>query len=467
MTWDITNGSLGIATLRPLYATGTLLPQVVLRAVHARIATRGADGTWIHVVPEVEALQRLEELEAARGRGTELPLFGIPFAVKDNIDVAGLPTTAACPAYGYVPAVSAPAVARVLEAGAICIGKTNLDQFATGLCGVRSPYGVCRSVFDARYPAGGSSSGSAVAVGAGLASFALGTDTGGSGRIPAGFNNIVGLKPTPGRVSTRGVVPACRSLDCVSVFALDCADAGEVFSVMAGYDPADPFSRHAPEDAVSAPDHGFRFGVPVRAEAGFFGNEAARSLFAGAVARLAGLGGTPVEVDYAPFAEVGAMLYSGPWVAERHAAVGAFVAAHPDAVLPVTAAIIDSAGRRLASEAFAQSYRLHEIQRALETVWAVIDFLVVPTSGTAYTIDQFESEPVSLNNHLGYFSYPANLLALSALALPNGWLPDGPAMGITLLAPAFAEQRLLTHGAAWQAALGFPSGPQGRAARHG
>lgn len=472
MTWDAADGPLGIATLRHLYATGALSPHEVLRSVHARIAARGADGAWIHVVPEADCLRRLAAVETAARNGASLPLLGIPFAVKDNIDVAGLPTTAACPAFGYTAASSAPAVARVLVAGAICIGKTNLDQFATGLCGVRSPYGVCPSAFDPRYPAGGSSSGSAVAVGAGLVSFALGTDTGGSGRIPAGYNNIVGLKPTRGHVSTRGVVPACRSLDCVSVFALDCADAGEVLTLIAGYDPADPFSRRAPAAATAARADGvrvgaFRFGVPIGAEAGFFGDDAARELFATAIARLVALGGTPVEADYAPFAEAGAMLFSGPWVAERYAAVGEFVAAHPDQVLPVTAAIIDRGAHRLAAEAFACSYRLREIERALEPVWEGIDFLAVPTAGTAYTIAQFAAEPMELNNRLGYFSYQANLLDLSAVALPNGWLPDGPAMGVTFLAPAFAERRLLAYGAAWQAALGFPSGPAGRTAMPG
>ena len=460
--------SLTISSLRRLYAAGAATPAAVLHAVYERIAARGVDGVWIHLVAEEACRRQLAAAAAARRNGAVLPLFGIPFAVKDNIDVAGMPTTAACPAFGYVAAQSAPAVARLLAAGAVCLGKTNLDQFATGLNGTRSPYGVCPSVFDERYPAGGSSSGSAVAVGAGLVSFALGTDTGGSGRIPAGFNNIVGLKPTRGLISTRGVVPACRTLDCVSVFALDCEDAGEVLALIAGDDPADPFSRANPNtDDVPLPTGGpFRFGVPHGAAAGFFGDSAAEALFAAAIARWEALGGTPVPVDYAPFVEAGSMLYGGAWIAERFASVGAFIATHPEAVLPTTAEIISRSQRFQAADVFAQLYRLAEIRRTLAPLWRDIDFLVVPTSGTAYTIAAVLAEPVELNNRLGYFSYPVNLLDLSALALPNGFLPDGPAMGVTLLAPAFSEQRLLAFGRRWQAALGIAPGPAGWADRH-
>ncbi|HZB89886.1 MAG TPA: allophanate hydrolase [Stellaceae bacterium] len=468
MSWEWLAGSLAVSTLRRLYAAGAATPAAVLEAIHRRIAARGADGVWISLTGEAECRRQLAAAEAARRNGASLPLYGIPFAVKDNIDVAGLPTTAACPAFAYQPAESAPAIARLLAAGAICIGKTNLDQFATGLSGMRSPYGVCRSVFDPRFPAGGSSSGSAVAVAAGLVSFAIGTDTGGSGRIPAGFNNIVGLKPTRGLVSTRGVVPACRTLDCVSVFALDCEDAGEVLALMAGYDPADPFSRPAPlEGDLPAPvGERFRFGIPVGAEAGFFGNGAARALFEAAVERLGALGGTAVPVHYTPFAEAGSMLYGGASVAERSVAVGAFIAAHPEAVLPTTADIIARARRLSAADVFAQLYRLAEIRRALAPVWSEIDFLAVPTSGTHYTVAALAAEPVELNNRLGYFSYPVNLLDLSALALPNGFLADGPAMGVTLIAPAFAEQRLLAFGRRWQGALGIAAGAAARAAQH-
>jgi allophanate hydrolase len=467
MTSHRIDGSLAISSLRRLYAAGAATPAAVLSGIYERIAARGADGVWIHLVAEEACRRQLAAADAARRNGTVLPLYGIPFAVKDNIDVAGMPTTAACPAFGYVAAQSAPAVSRLLAAGAICIGKTNLDQFATGLSGTRSPYGVCPSVFDERYPAGGSSSGSGVAVGAGLVSFALGTDTGGSGRIPAGFNNIVGLKPTRGLISTRGVVPACRTLDCVSVFALDCDDAGEVLALIAGDDPADPFSRPNPAAEMPLPaSRPFRFGVPHGAAAGFFGDGAAEALFAVAIERWEALGGTPVRADYAPFAEAGSMLYGGAWIAERFASVGAFIATHPEAVLPTTAEIISRSQRFQAADVFAQFYRLADIRRTLAPLWRDIDFLVVPTSGTAYTIAALLAEPVELNNRLGYFSYAVNLLDLAAVALPNGFLPDGPAMGVTLLAPAFSEQRLLAFGRRWQAALGIAPGPAGWADRH-
>lgn len=444
---------LSIASLRRLYETNETTPTEIIQMVHARIADRGADGVWIHLVSPDECLRQLAVVEAARRSGTVLPLFAIPFAVKDNIDVAGLPTTAACPAFAYVAAQSAPAVTQLMEAGAICIGKNNLDQFATGLSGTRSPYGVVPSAVDPRYPAGGSSSGSAVAVAAGLVSFALGTDTGGSGRIPASFNNIVGLKPTRGLVSTRGVVPACRTLDCVSIFALDCADARVVLDVVAGYDTADPFSRPMPRGGGD-PRLGagaFRFGVPQNAEEGFFGNADAEVLFAQCLDRLTALGGTAVPVDFKPFAEAGGMLYDGPWVAERFASIGAFIAARREEVLPTTADIITRAQRFAAADLFAAYYRLRQIGRDLDAVWREIDFLAVPTTGAAYTIAELIAEPVALNNRLGYFSYPANLLDLAALALPNGFLPDGPAMGMTLLAPAFSEQDLLDFGTRWQA----------------
>ena len=448
----VDSNSLSIGTLRRLYKTNETTPAEIIQMVHARIADRGADGLWIHLVPLEECLRQLAAVEAAHRCGTVLPLFAIPFAVKDNIDVAGLPTTAACPAFAYTATQSAPAVTQLMEAGAICIGKTNLDQFATGLSGTRSPYGVVSSAVDPRYPAGGSSSGSAVAVAAGLVSFALGTDTGGSGRVPAGFNNIVGLKPTRGLVSTRGVVPACRTLDCVSIFAIDCADARVVLDVVAGYDIADPFSRPMPRGG-GEPRLGagaFRFGVPQNAEAGFFGNSNAKMLFAQCLDRLTALGGVAVPVDFSPFAEAGGMLYDGPWVAERFASVGAFIAAHREEVLSTTADIVTRAQRFAATDLFAAFYRLKQISRGLEAVWREIDFLAVPTTGTAYTIAELIAEPVALNNRLGYFSYPANLLDLTGLALPNGFLPNGPAMGVTLLAPGFSEQALLAFGTRWQ-----------------
>jgi len=447
MPWDALRGALSLPSLRHLYRSGDVRPDDVVRAVYRRIAARGSDATWITLASQDDALARAQQL-AEQASPETLPLYGIPFAVKDNIDVAGLPTTAACAGFARVPAASAPAVAALLEAGAVCIGKTNLDQFATGLCGIRSPYGACASVFNADYAAGGSSSGSALAVAAGLVSFALGTDTGGSGRIPAGFNNVVGVKPTLGRVSLRGVVPNCRTLDTVSIFALSCADSAEVLRLIARYDPEDPFSRVPP--AGDRPAAGgdqiqlskLTFGVPGERDREFFGDTEAAALFDAAIARIGALGAKIVEIDFAPFLEAGRMMFGGPWVAERVAGLAEFLTANRDSLLPVTRSIFDTAARWSAADAFTHAYRLRELKRLIETtIWPEMDLLLVPTAPTAYRIAELEEEPISRNNHLGYYSYFANLLDLCAVAIPNGFLPRcGVAMGITLLAPAWRDE---------------------------
>src|SRR5579871_5396437 len=334
-----TNDPLDIATLTEHYAAGTLTPRQVARSVLDRIAARGDDKVWIHVLPEDELLARAEQVEMEGPAGK--PLFGIPFAVKDCIDLAGHPTTAACPAFAYRPDRSATVVQRLLDAGALPIGKTNLDQFDTGLNGTRSPYGIPGSALNPAYVAGGSSSGSAVAVAAGLVSFALGTDTAGSGRVPAHFNNIVGFKPTRGLLSTNGIVPACRTIDCVSVFALTCENAEYVARVAAGFDPIDPFSRHESGHFESAGLQAFEFGVPDQASLQFFGDVERPVLFANAVAALEELGGKPVIIDYAPFREAANLLYSGPWVAERAVALKAFLATQADNAHPITRKIIE------------------------------------------------------------------------------------------------------------------------------
>jgi allophanate hydrolase len=446
--------SLGIAALRARYAGATLSPVELVREVYRRLSARAQPGVWIHVVPEDEAVARAAALPRD---GAGLPLYGIPFAVKDNIDVGGLPTTAACPQFGYVARESAAPVARLLEAGGICIGKTNLDQFATGLSGVRSPYGACASVFNPDYAAGGSSSGSAVAVAAGLVSFAVGTDTGGSGRIPAGFNNVVGLKPTRGWVSNRGVVPNCRTLDCVSVFAPTCADAAHALGVMAGYDGADAFSRCAPAPRARGRAGPTRIGVPRAGDLEFFGDREAAALFADAVARLGAIGAV-VEIDLAPFLEAGGLMFGGPWVAERAAGFGAFVAAHPDAVLPVIRDILASARHWSAADAFAAQYRLAELRRITERVWHEIDALAVPTAATAATIAALAADPIALNNRNGHYSYFVNLLDLCAAAVPNGFLSSGVAMGITLVAPAWQDGLVADLGARYEARLGIAPG---------
>eukprot|EP01083_Nonionella_stella_P189340 699951_1 len=355
---------------------------------------------WIHLSSEEYLLKRAGELESIHSaQRYQMPLFSVPFAVKDNIDVAGVPTTAACPDYSYIPEKSAPVVQRLIDAGAIFIGKTNLDQFATGLVGVRSPHGACRNACNPEYISGGSSSGSAVSVALGIVCFALGTDTAGSGRVPAALNNIVGLKPTRGLCATTGVVPACRSLDCVSVFAGTCADALSVMRVMQGVDSGDPYSRLPPKiTTVSIKNSSvkFRFGVPRIAEREFFGNHAAEALFSRAIERLGALGGACVEIDYEPFKETADLLYEGPWVAERLAAIGDFLVSGAS-VLPVTRKIIESGKSFSAVDCFRAQYKLQELCRKTELVWNDIDILVVPSVGTIYTIAEVERDPVQLN----------------------------------------------------------------------
>ena len=394
---------------------------------------------WISRVPRADLLA-----QAAKPRPG--PLSGVSFAIKDNLDLAGLPTTAACPEFAYTPTESATVVQRLVDARAIPLGKTNLDQFATGLVGVRSPYGVPVNPFSAAHLPGGSSSGSAVAVAAGLCDFSLGTDTAGSGRVPAAFNNLVGLKPTRGLLSTRGLVPACRTLDCVSVFTRTIAEAATVLAVAAAFDPADPFSRPAtpPVADESGPP---RIGVPRPDQLEFFGNAEAAALFAAAVARWQQLGARVVEIDFAPFLAAARLLYEGPWVAERLAAVGPFLAKHPGALHPVTRQIIEGARPLTAVAAFEAGYRLAALRRQTEGVWAEIDVLLTPTTGTVYTLAEVAAEPLRLNTNLGYYTNYLNLLDLCAVAVPAGFLPGGLPWGVTLVAPAFCDDRLLRLGA--------------------
>jgi allophanate hydrolase len=437
--------TLEIAALRRAYADGATTPEEVLETVYDRIAEAGERPVWIHLVPRAQALGQLAVAAGRRLAGEDLPLFGIPFAVKDNIDVAGLPTTAGCPDFAYVPERSATVVGRLVEAGAILVGKTNLDQFATGLVGTRSPYGACASVFDPRYVSGGSSSGSAVAVAAGLVSFSLGTDTAGSGRVPAGFNNLVGLKPTKGLVSTAGVVPACRTQDCVSIFAGTAGDALAVLRAAGAFDPADPYSRPAPAGAALparwAP--GFRFGVP-RDGLEFFGDEAAAALFAAAADRLEDLGGVRVPIDFTPFRDAAQLLYSGPWVAERLAAIRDFAETSPGSIHPVVRGIVEGARAQGAVDAFLGLYRLAELTRRAEAEWRRMDVMLLPTTGTTYTIEDVLADPVRLNSNLGYYTNFVNLMDLAAIAVPAGFRPSGLPFGVTLVGPAFADGALAT-----------------------
>ena len=452
-----TAASLDLTTLLDGYRRGTASPVAAIGSVYERLRRHGGNPIWITTVPEAEARARAESLQAMQEGPRRLALYGVPFAVKDNIDIAGLPTTAACPEYAYVPARHATCVQRLLDAGAILIGKTNLDQFATGLAGTRSPYGAVRNAFDPAYISGGSSSGSAVAVALGLASFALGTDTAGSGRVPAAFNNIVGLKPTPGMVSTAGVVPACRSLDCVSVLALTAADARAVFDVLNAFDPADEYARDH-RVLAAKPVERFRFGVPERASLEYFGDAAQEKLLGEAVERLVRMGGTPVEVDLAPFLAAAALLYDGPWIAERYAALRAFFEARPEAFHPVTREVIAAATRYSAADAFEAQYRLAALKRATASVWHRIDVLALPTAGSLYTIAAVEADPIRLNANLGRYTNFVNLLDLAAIALPSDFRPDALPFGITLVAPALTDAWLCEMGERYQRATGLRLG---------
>jgi allophanate hydrolase len=429
-----------VAVLLSLYRRREATVVDVIRTTYRRIRQDHRPDVWINIRPEADALAAAHVL--AERSPESLPLYGLPFAVKDNIDVAGLPTTAACPAYSYVPDESAQCVVLLEQAGAICIGKTNLDQFATGLCGARSPYGACGSAYDRNVIAGGSSSGSAVAVALGEVAFSLGTDTGGSGRIPASFNNVVGLKPTIGVISTRGLVPNCRTLDCVSVFAQTVPDAVTVADIMRGFDARNPFSRRQPKDfsfSFAAPPASFRFGIPKADDLEFFGNDEAPQLFAAAVRRLEDIGGVAVPIDFAPFRDAGMLMFDGPWVAERLQAVGGFVAEHPDDVLAVTRGIFESAKQYSAVDAFTAQYRQQELKRQAELVFAGIDVMAVPTVGTWFTIAELLKEPIKRNSMMGFYSYFVNLLDLCAVAAPSGFYNNGIPAGLTFIAPSFHD----------------------------
>jgi allophanate hydrolase len=396
---------------------------------------------WICRPDPAAVLAQARAVDARVAAGERLPLAGATFAVKDNIDVAGQPTTAACPAFAYTPPVSAEVVARLQAAGAVFMGKTNLDQFATGLVGTRSPYGAPGCVFNRTYISGGSSSGSAVAVGAGLVDFALGTDTAGSGRVPAAFNGLTGFKPTKGRWSTRGLTPACRSLDCITVLATDAADAALVDAVAAGFDPQDSYSRRL----GPAADYGvaFRFGVPRAYQLQFFGDLEAEALFAAAVQRVVAMGGTPVEVDVAPLLDAAKLLYGGPWVAERTAAAEALLHADPNAIHPVVRAILQGGVGVTGVEAFRGLYALAGYARAAEALWAAADVLLLPTAPTIYRIRELMAEPFALNANLGLYTNFVNLLDMSAVAVPAGFRANATGFGVTLMGPAWADEALL------------------------
>ncbi|QJE94927.1 allophanate hydrolase [Luteolibacter luteus] len=425
-----------ISELQERFRNG-LTPSALIEEVWMKIQEWNDPALFIHLPEKEELLALAAEVEAMP---LDLPLWGIPFVVKDNIDVAGWPTTAACPAYAYLPHEDAGVVKRLRAAGAIPIAKANLDQFATGLVGTRSPYGAARNAIDPEFLPGGSSSGSASAVAAGLCCFSLGTDTAGSGRVPAAFQELIGWKPTKGLLSTAGVVPACRSLDCVSVFTKTAADAARVAGVVSGFDESDPFSREVA--SCGKIGSSFRFGLPTGLD--FSGDPDTPGLFDAAVEKMKSLGGELIEVDFTPFVETAKLLYEGPWIAERWAAVGGFVEENPGDVFPVTRKILEASKGWDAAAAFRAQYRLRELARIAEGAWEKIDVLLLPTTPRLYTVSEVLDEPYQTNATLGRYTNFMNLLDLSAVAVPAGEARNGRARwGVTLVAPAGWDEALL------------------------
>ncbi|MGR6429744.1 allophanate hydrolase [Rhizobium sp. PAMB 3174] len=431
---------LDLSSIRDAYANG-MTPLDLVEEVIARCNASDDPAIFITRAPDDMLRSAARELMARAPEPNSLPLWGIPFAVKDNIDVAGLPTTAACPAYEYSPETDATLIVRLKAAGALVVGKTNLDQFATGLNGTRSPYGAPRCVFDKAYVSGGSSSGSAIAMASGLVAFSLGTDTAGSGRVPAAFNNLIGIKPTPGLVPNTGVIPACRSVDVVTVFAATVGDGIAVRKVMEGYDAADPFSTEAVP--VGLPASGLRIGVLDGAEREFYGNKAYEALYDAAIERAKSLGATIVPFDYAPFREAAELLYNGPWVAERLAAVKDFIATNADDFDPTVRTIIEGAKAYDAVATFEGKYKLEALRQKAKVEWSKVDVLMLPTSPTTYTVEEMQADPIAKNGHFGRYTNFANLFGYAGIAIPAGFDADGHLpSGVTLIGPGFSDDAL-------------------------
>ncbi|WP_343722601.1 allophanate hydrolase [Herbaspirillum seropedicae] len=445
-----------IAATLAAYRNGSSTPGKTVASLLALIEQADREEVWISRVPAKQLKQQAAALDLMwqiKGEAVleSMPLFGIPFAVKDNIDVAGMPTTAACPEFSRVAETSATVVQRLQAAGALLVGKTNLDQFATGLVGVRSPYGAVRNAIAPDYVSGGSSSGSAVAVALGQVMFALGTDTAGSGRIPAAFNHLVGLKPSRGLISAQGLVPACRTLDCISIFTHDVADAWHVLHSAAGYDAADAYARKLP--MLGLKRRGYRIAIPAATE--FYGDLAAQDAWDRTLARIAELPGvTLARIPFAPFADAARLLYQGPWVAERRAALGDFFVEQPQAVHPVVREITAQAADYDAVAAFQGQYRLAELRRQAEQLLEGADLMLVPTTTGMPTIAEVQADPVRRNSQLGYYTNFVNLMDMSALAIPGLWRNDGLPAGVTLIGPAGADHLLAEAGARLQHQLG-------------
>ncbi|GAJ30613.1 allophanate hydrolase [Acidomonas methanolica] len=440
-------------TLRNAYRNGALAPRAVIDALRVKCRSLNEEyRAFIHILDEMETEPFLRRLDMAEP--DDLPLYGVPFAVKDNIDIAGIPTTAACPAYSYVPDDTATIVRQLVELGAIPIAKTNLDQFATGLNGTRSPYGVCRNSVLADFPAGGSSSGSALAVALGVASFALGTDTAGSGRIPAAYNNLVGLKATRGLLSTHGVVPACRTLDCTTLLTATASEASMLLALLAKHDMADDYSRPNPHwngsTSFGALRPGFRFGVPDALD--FAGCPESGKLFSEAVTRLEELGGIPTPIDLSSFLEAARLLYEGPWVAERYLVVQKLLKTDPNAVLPVIRNVLDAAPDYTAADVFAAVYRLQHLKTRCDVTMNGVDFVLTPSMPRPVSLAELRAEPVAANSLLGMYTNFMNLLDYAAVAVPSAFMSNGLPWGITIFGRAFTDQYLLSVADAFQRA---------------
>ncbi len=431
---------LSIESLQKKYRDSKLSLKKMVKTVLEEIEQMHDDNIWITVLSEQQILKFVQQLPDHQT--DEYPLYGIPFAIKDNIDLIGVPTTAGCAEYAYVPEKSAYAVQRLIDAGAIPIGKTNLDQFATGLVGTRSPYGVTPNSFDPDYIAGGSSSGSAVSVAKGQVSFSLGTDTAGSGRIPAAFNNLIGVKPTRGLISTSGVVPACKSLDCVSIFALNPYDAELINSVACHFDESDPYSRMSMNTDTQTIS---KFGVPRKDQLAEFSDPEFLELFQKSVEDFERSGVECVEIDFSPFIEAAKLLYEGPWVAERYTAIRDFIENKPEALFPVTRAIIEPASSLKTIDAYESLYKLQALKRLADQQLNQVDFILTPTAAAIYKIDEVENDPVRLNSNLGYYTNFMNLLDYAAIAIPAGFREDGLPFGVTLFTHAFQDETLFAY----------------------
>lgn len=448
-----------VAAIVAAHRDGSASPAETVARSYRRIREHNDPAIFITLRDEKDAIAEAESLVTKDA--ADLPLFGVPVAVKDNIDAAGLPTTAACPAFSYQPAQDATCVARLRAAGAIVIGKTNLDQFATGLVGVRSPYGIPVNPVRGDLVPGGSSSGSAVAVSAGLVPLALGTDTAGSGRVPAMLNNIVGLKPSLGLISTAGVVPACRTLDCVSVFSLTVDDAIAALKVMAAPDAGDPFSRDRPLGQLTAFPGKLRLGIPRNGQLIFFGDRHSEKAYDEALQRWTALGAELAEFDLEPFYETARLLYEGPWVAERYLVIRDLLASSPEAIHPVTREITAAGSRLSATETFSALYRLQALRGVAARTLAGLDAIVLPTAPTTYSTAQVLANPIELNSRLGTYTNFVNLLDLCGLAVPSAMRADGIPFGITLLAPGGNDALLASIGRVFHADTGLAVGAKG------